>query len=149
MSTLSNALRTGLLGDKGVSELLTGGTLHAFSGPVPATADAALDIGGAHTLLVSINGGGGLNFKTPANGVLAKADAQTWSGTFLANGVPSFYRLCASGDTGATAGGATTYRLQGTAGGPTDGAELDVGANPVVSGNTVTLNVANIRQPSA
>lgn len=150
MSTLSNALRTALLGTQGVSELLDGGAIHVFSGPVPLSADDALDIGGTHTLLITINNGGsGVGFDTPANGVLPKDPAETWNGTFAASGAPSFYRFCAASDNGQAAGGASTYRIQGSAGGPLDAVELDLGANPVTSGNNVTLSVANIRQPSA
>lgn len=150
MSTLSNALRTALLGNQGVSELLTDGAIYVFSGPVPSNADDALDIGGSHTLLVVIqNGGDGVTFETPTNGVLPKNTGETWTGTFGASGTPSFYRFCAAGDTGVAAGSTSTYRIQGTAGGPLDAVELDLGANPVTNGNVVTLAVANIRQPSA
>lgn len=150
MSTLSNALRTAILGTQGVSELLVNGAIHVFAGPIPTNADDALDVGGAHTLLITIDAGGsGVTFDTPINGVLPKLSSETWGGTFVADGTPSFYRFCASGDDGEGAGGASTYRIQGTAGGPLDAVELDLGANPVTNGNSVTLAVANIRQPSA
>ncbi len=150
MSILSNALRTAILGTQGVSELLTGGVIHVFSGPIPATADEALDVGGAHTLLITVdNSGSGVSFDTPVNGVLPKLPSETWGGTFAASGAPTFYRWCAASDAGTAAGGASTYRVQGSAGGPLDAVEFDLGANPVTSGNSFTLSVANIRQPSA
>lgn len=150
MAKLTNALRTALLGTQGVSELLTNGKIYVFAGTVPNSADDALTMGSTHTLLAVIdNGGSGIHFNTPTNGVLSKLNSETWSGTFAASGTPSFYRLCASGDNGQGAGGAATYRIQGTAGGPNDAAEMDVGASPVTSGNSVTLNVGTIRQPAA
>lgn len=160
MAQLSNALRTAMLDTSGVSELLTGGAIYVFSGPVPANADAALDTTNDHTLLVVIDdGGSGLNFGTPANGVLPKDSGQTWSGVIDFVGAESgasslaatFYRFCASGDNGEGAGGSSTYRVQGTAGGPSDGAEMDVGSATLVDNgtNAVTLTVGNLRMPSA
>ncbi len=160
MAQLSNALRTAMLDTQGVSELLSEGKIYVFSGTVPANADAALDMVGTHTLLVVIsdNGGAdGLNFAAAASGVLAKDGSQTWKGTidftgFGAGGGPlgaTFFRFCAAGDNGQGAGGGSSYRIQGTAGGPTDGAEMDVGSSALVDNGTneVTLTVGNIRLP--
>lgn len=160
MAQLSNALRTQMLNDKGVSELLTGGSLFIFAGPVPANADAELDMVSDHTLLAVIDdSGGGLTFGTPANGVLSKSSGQTWSGLVDFVGAEAgagslaatFYRFCAAADDGQTAGGSSTYRVQGTAGGPSDAAEMDVGSATLVDNgtNTVTLTVGNLRMPSA
>lgn len=160
MAQLSNALRTAMLNSQGVSELLTDGKIYVFAGTPPANADTALDMASTHTLLVVIsdNGGAdGLDFSAPANGVLSKAGAQTWRGVIDFVGAQSaapnlgatFFRFCASGDNGQGAGGGTSYRIQGTAGGPTDGAELDVGSSALVDNgsNAVTLTVGNIRLP--
>lgn len=161
MSQLSSALRTAMLGTQGVSELLTNGKIYIFSGPVPATADAALDMGASHTQVAVISdagGSGGLTFETATNGVLSKLNSQTWQGTIAFDGAQSasanlpatFWRFCATGDTGRTAGGASTYRVQGTAGGPADGAEMDVGTAALIPNGTnkVTLTVGNIRLPA-
>lgn len=160
MAQLSNALRTAMLNSEGVSELLTGGKIYVFNGTVPANADAALDTVSVHTLLVVISddgGSGGLTFETAVNGVLAKETTQTWKGTIdfvgFNSAAPSlgatFFRLCAAGDDGEGAGDGTTYRIQGTAGGPTDAAEMDVGSSALVDNGTneVTLTVGNIRLP--
>lgn len=160
MAQLTNALRTKLLDSTGVSEALTGGSIFIFAGPVPASADAALDMDNDHTLLAIIDdSGGGLNFETPANGVLPKQTSQTWSGLVEFTGAEqasselsaTFYRFCAPADLGQGAGGSTTYRIQGTAGGPSDAAEMDVGSSSLVANgtNTVTLTVGNIRMPTA
>lgn len=160
MAQLSNALRTAMLESGGVSELLSDGKLYVYSGPVPTSADEPLDMDSLHTELVVItddDSGDGLDFETAANGVLSKAAGQVWKGTITFDGVDdgesslaaTFFRFCASGDDGRGAGDGTTYRIQGTAGGPTDGAELDVGASSLVDNgtNAVTLSVGNIRLP--
>lgn len=159
MAQITLGLRNALLGVNSVSSLLTGGAIYIFSGPVPATADAALDMTNTHTQLAVIEPSGGIAFENPANGLLPKQTSQVWEGTIAFEGAESgqsslpatFFRIAASGDTARTAGGNTTVRIQGTAGGPNDGGEMDVGAATLVANgtNTVTLTVGNIRMPSA
>jgi hypothetical protein len=89
--------------------------------------------------------------------VLAKETTQVWKGVIDFVGfnaaAPSlgatFFRFCASGDNGPAAGTGSSYRIQGTAGGPTDAAEMDVGSSALVDNGTneVTLTVGNIRLP--
>lgn len=124
------------------------GFLYVFAGPAPATADDALDLVAVHTEIVKISNNAtdtGLTFAAPAAGVLPKAAAEVWSGVIATSGfqgaevalAPTFYRLCAAGDNGRLAANASTgYRIQGTAGGPNSGAELQFGTATLTEGNT-------------
>lgn len=126
---------------------LDGGFLYIYSGPPPASADAALDMGSAHTQLVklSVNGDGstGLTFAAPVGPVMSKNSAESWEGLIAFDGAddgeselaPTFYRFCGTGDDGRSASGGP--RLQGTVGGPTSGANLVLGTD------TLTDNGAN------
>lgn len=137
----------GLANGMGLKEQFDGGLLYLFAGPVPETADAALDLVSQHTqvVVISVNSAGtGLTFDAPNLGVLGKAAAEVWSGVVELEGAasgestiaPTFYRFCAAGDDGRSAAGANTYRVQGAVGGPNSGAELQLGAADLVAGNT-------------
>lgn len=138
----------GLANGMGLKEQFDGGLLYLFAGPVPDTADAALDMVSQHTQVVAISvnsAGTGLTFDAPNLGVLGKAEAEVWSGVVELVGAqagagtlaPTFYRFCAAGDDGRGAANASTgYRVQGAVGGPNSGAELQLGATDLVEGNT-------------
>lgn len=146
MLKLSTATANGLANAIGLKEQLDGGKLYIFAGPVPETADEALDLVNDHTELcvITVNDSGtGLTFDAATNGVLGKAAAETWSGTCAFDGAdaatttlaPTFYRFCASGDNGrAAANTSTGYRVQGSVGGPNSGADLQLGANTLSDG---------------
>lgn len=126
---------------------LDAGFLYVYAGPEPATSDEALDLVTLHTELVkvSLSGGAtGLTFDAPVAGVLSKAVAETWTGTCVFDGVddatssltPTFYRFCKTGDNGRGAANATTGdRIQGSAGGPSSGADLQFGTATLTNGN--------------
>lgn len=122
---------------------LDGGTLYYFAGPVPADAGDALNMSGAHTQLVAMEG---LTFDAAVGPVLPKAASEEWSGLVEFDGVisgpgtatPTFYRFCASGDNGR--GASSGARLQGTIGGPSSSADIKLG-----DGTTVTDNGTNTR----
>lgn len=132
--TIATAVRTAL----------NGGFLYLYSGPVPATADEALDMVNDHTEIAmfseSDDGITGLTFDASVNGVLNKAAAEDWRATTSFDGADSaelnlawsFYRFCPSGDNGR--GAATGPRVQGTVGGPTSGADLVFGTNTIGNG---------------
>lgn len=144
---LSTAARNALLNGTGVKEQLDAGKLYLFSGPVPATADEALDMVASHTQAVVITNDGtstGLTFDAPSGGVLSKAAAEVWKGTVATDGVngalttitPTFYRFCAGSDNGrGVANSSTGYRIQGTVGGPNSGADLQLGQATLTEGN--------------
>ncbi|WP_234382776.1 hypothetical protein [Variovorax sp. PMC12] len=119
MLKLSTGLRNYMLDSGSLKAAMAGGEIRIYSGPVPATADAALS---GNTLLVTIkNGGSGINYDTTAaGGVLAKAPGETWSGTNAATGTATFFRHVLSADDGTLS--TSQKRIQGTLGtGGTDG----------------------------
>ena len=116
--------------------------LYLFAGAVPANADAALDMATTHTQVAIITNndtGTGVTFDTPTNENTSKAAAETWKGSPNFDGKDaalttltySFYRLCAAGDDGRAAG--TGSRVQGTVGGPSSGADLELGSATIAS----------------
>lgn len=109
-----------------IKTALDGGRMYWFSGAVPASAEAALDMVTEHTQLVEMtkNGDGvtGLTFDPPSGNSMLKASAEVWRGLIAFDGAEAaattltatFYRFCAAGDNGR--GAATGPRLQGTIG---------------------------------
>lgn len=139
MIRFSTALANALLATGSLKSLIDGGKLYVYSGPVPATGGEAID--GACVLLATVsNGGTGVTFDgSPANGVLKKTTAETWSATVAASGDAAFYRLCVGSDTGSAAEAAGDYRVQGSIG--TDASfDLELAAVALTSGNTLTLD---------
>lgn len=113
---------TGLLAHTAVTgskkAALDGGFLYYFSGPVPASADDAID--GSSVMLAKFSGAGdgvtGLTFEaTAADGVLTKTAAQAWQSSAAATGTATFARFCDSADAG-TAASTTAKRVQNTLG---------------------------------
>lgn len=136
----------------GMKAKLDGGRMYYFAGPVPASAEDALDMVNRHTRLVEFTvggAGGGLTFGQPNGGFLPKAEGEAWVGKVAFVGAnaaattltPTFYRFCAAGDDGS--GAATTPRVQGTIGGPSSSADIKLS-----DGATVTANGANTRSLS-
>lgn len=129
---------------------LDGGRLFFFAGPVPATAEEALDMATDHTQLVEMTEGGdgatGLTFDAPVDGAMVKAAAEEWTGLIAFDGAEdgettleaTFWRFCPAGDNGR--GVTTDVRLQGTIGGP--GASI-----PMVNAN-LTANGSNTQGAS-
>ena len=117
---LSTGLRNYMLSNQSLKDALDDGIISIYAGPPPATADAALDIGGDHTLLCvitdndqGIGAGQGIDFDTAAvDGVLSKAPAQVWSGTNVDTGVATFFRYTAQADDGTLS--TSQVRIQGT-----------------------------------
>jgi len=111
---LSTGLRNYMLSNQSLKDALDDGIISIYAGPPPATADAALDIGGDHTLLCVITDNDqGIDFDTAAvDGVLSKAPAQVWSGTNVDTGVATFFRYTAQADDGTLS--TSQVRIQGT-----------------------------------
>lgn len=128
-----------------LKDALDGGRMYWFNGPVPASADDALDMGSDHTQLVEMTESGdgvtGLTFEAPSGTAMLKAGGETWSGLIAFDGAndsettleATFYRFCAEGDDGR--GAATGPRLQGTIGPP--------GSNIPMTSNELTANAVN------
>jgi hypothetical protein len=97
---------------------LDSGFIFLFSGPVPASADDAVDGTTVSLVKISVGGDGttGLTFEaTATGGVLTKTAAEAWKGTIATTGTATFFRFCEAGDAG-TATSTTAKRVQGTVG---------------------------------
>ena len=121
---ISTGLANHIMATDDVASGLNGGVIKIYGAAtsqvdadalVPATANAAI---GAALLLVTIsNNGAGTGItmdSTPVSGVLYKATGETWLGTVVASGYPSFYRYSAIADAGASS--TTEKRVQGSVG---------------------------------
>ncbi len=152
MLILSTGLRNAMLGTSGFKTALAAGILYIYDGAQPASADAAV----TGTLLAKITVGSGafafgsatngLDFDSPADGVIEKAAAETWSGVGLADGTAGWFRLMGNvSDAGGTS--TTLARLDGSVG--TSGADLNLGSVAIRTGATVTIDVFQFTLPES
>lgn len=145
MALKSTGLSTYVAVTGSIKAGLDSGFLYLFSGPVPASADAAID--GSSVMLVKISNGGdgttGLTFSaTATGGVLTKTSSETWEGTVAATGTATFYRFCESGDAG-TGASTTAKRIQGTVG-TTVASEGVLVSTSLTSGNNQTISLFQV-----
>ena len=127
-TSISPELLGQLLGSGGFKETMDGSEFRLYAGLVPGNAGDSI---GAATLLCTIkNGASGVTFDAGTPGVLLKPAAETWQGTNVASGTPSFYRLVKPADTGAAS--TSDVRVQGSVG--VVGADLNISAGALVSG---------------
>lgn len=141
----STGLRNKLLDTGSLKSVLNLGLIKIYSGPVPATADAALDAG--NTLLCTISNndtGTGLTLDVAAAGVLPKPAAEVWKGVNAATGTATFYRHVAAGDDGTLS--TSQARLQGSIG--LAGAELNLSSVNLVAAATQTIDYYVVSLPS-
>lgn len=145
MIKLSTGLREELAVAGALKDVLDGGFLRLYSGPVPADADAALS---GVTLLNEISAGGTgtpLNFEgTAPGGVLVKSVAETWTGDNLAGGTPTFFRYVLSGDAGDASSSAV--RFQGSAGAL--GSDMFISVLPLVDEAPLSFSVFQLTLPA-
>lgn len=146
--TLRNAMATA------IGTALTGGKIYIYSGTAPVDANTALSLGATHTELAIISddgGSGGLTFETAAVGVLAKESTQTWredNATFdgfdtaTTTQTPTFFRFCEDGDNGRGVGTGLA-RIQGTVGGPSSSADLQLAETTITDGDPVVVGAAS------
>ena len=148
----STGLRNGMLNATGLKEAFANGTLKLFSGPQPASADAAEQ----GTLLCQITlacgaftpgvGTNGINFDAPVSAVIDKAAAETWSGTAVAAGTLGWFRF--QGNAADAGGSSTTLsRIDGTIG--TSGADLNLANITMEVGTPVSISEAQFTFPAA
>lgn len=116
----STALANAVMVTGSLRSLITGGFLYFFSGPVPDTADEAIDGAAALVGKVTESGDGttGLTFESVAtNGVLVKETTEQWKTTYVATDDITFFRFGVGADDCEGVAHATTgHRLQGTVG---------------------------------
>jgi hypothetical protein len=145
-ASLSTPLRNYLADTGSLSDALNLCFLYFYDGPVPVSADDAIDVG-SNLLCTMSSGGTGGTWGTAVNGALPKTAAETWDGEITHSGTPTFLRICISTDDGS--GAVTTERRwQCTAGGAgTDCPFTD----PVFVDNDANrkgLDIAELRIPA-
>ena len=145
MAKFSTGLRNGMLSGLSLKAALDGGSLRLFSGPVPATADAAA----TGTVLMSLTVGGdgttGLTFGSAADGVISKSEAEVWATSAVdTSGTISYFRFVSSTDNDENS--TTKARIQGTAG--IVGTDLVLTSTEVTAGQPWTLNYFNVALPT-
>lgn len=148
----STGLRNKVLDTSPLRTVLNLGFIKIYSGPVPATADAALT--GSNTLLCTLsvnNTGTGLTFDTAASsGIIAKNPSEVWSGTNGAGGTyvgtqtATFYRHVTASDDGTLS--TTQPRLQGEIG--LAGKELNLTSVNLISGAPQALDYYVVALPT-
>lgn len=134
----STGLRDFLLSTGSLRDALDGTVLRIYSGPIPASADAAL---AGNTLLCVItkdgDGESGLTLAPEAGGgQITKNSSEVWEGEVLANGEATFFRqefLTDAGDASSSA-----IRLQGTVG--VVGEDMNLSSTNFVVGDSRRIN---------
>lgn len=149
---LSTGLRNGMLNATGFTEAFNDGTIYVYSGPQPATADAAVQ--GTLLLQVTVNNGAwaagsptnGLGFDAPASGVISKAAAEVWRGLGVATGTAGWFRLVGNA---ADAGGSSTTlpRLDGTV--AVSGGDMNMSSISIVTSAPTTVDVFQFTLPAS
>ena len=140
----------GAIGGGSLYDVLDLGFLMIYSGPVPATADAAID--GANTLLVTISNAStatGLKFEDDAvTGGLAKLNTEVWSGVVATSGVATFYRHIGAAEKAGVIGDLSTTkpRLQGEIG--VYGKELNLTSTTLTAAGTQTVDYYYVGLPT-
>lgn len=125
---------------------LDNGFLRLYSGPVPASADDAIDGSSVELCIISAGGDGstGLTFAAPASdGILVKTSGEVWSGTVEATGTATFWRFCEAGDDG-SAVSTTAKRMQGTVG-TTVASEGVLPSVSLTQGNTQDIDLFQVQ----
>lgn len=139
---LANHLATG----GSLKSAVDGKVIRVYAGPVPASADAAIDPA-AHTLLCTLSkddGGDGLTMDGEAvGGVIGKSRTEAWLGTNTDSGVAAFFRFTATDDDGAAS--VTAIRIQGTVG--LANADFLVGDTVCATGDQMRCDSCNMGIP--
>lgn len=141
---LSTAFREGILGRSSFDDLMNYGSIRIFSGPQPATADAAEQ----GTLLGVVTAGGGAwSAGSPDNGLiytrnglyLVNDATQQWLFTALASGTAGWFRVVGNAaDTGGN--DITACRIDGAIGGTSDGKEMQWDSTTLSAGQLYSLD---------
>jgi len=125
------------------------GVMKIYTGSQPADADDAPT--GTCLLIISVASGAvtkgtstnGLEFDAPVDGVLGKADADTWSDAGLQTGTAGWFRFY----TNEIDEGGNGCNFDGAVG--TSGAELNLSSTSIVSGATTTIDEFEVTLPAS
>jgi hypothetical protein len=142
---LSTGLRQALLGTQDFQAEFALSFINIYTGTQPSGADDAA----TGTLLATIYSDGaavGLSFDAPVAGTVAKAVAQTWSGTAGAEGTAGWFRLFEA--TGNPAIQSTTEsRIDGNV--ATSGANMNMSNTFIANGAVQTISTFAITMPGS
>ena len=142
---LSTGLRTKMLNGGatgGIKGALDGGNINIYSGPQPLIADT----GATGTLLATVSvAGAGLTFDAAVAGAIAKAAAEDWGYTGLANGTAGWFRFFpAAGDPSTTS--ATEARIDGSI--ASSGRDMRVATVSIVIGAPNAVHIFKLTLPA-
>lgn len=146
---LSTGLVNKLMDTSPFKTLFAAGFIDIYSGTRPTLANDAPPANAVKLATIYSNGTSlGINFDTSAaNGVLAKALAETWScASILATGTAAWFRLREASDPG-TALSTTACRVDGTVG--TSGADMNLTSTSFAAGAPLTINSGQFTLPVA
>lgn len=145
---LSTGMRNKLL-DGGATGGIKGsfnlGFMAILTGSQPTSPDDAAT--GTRLGTVSVNGSGtGITFDSAAAGIIAKAVAEAWKFTGLADGTAGWFRLYQAADT-ITNVSTTVARIDGAIG--SSGADLNLSNLSITTGQVNTVDTFTITMPGA
>lgn len=142
---LSTGAVNKVLGTGSLKSVFTACFLDVYSGPRPASADAAAT-GTKLATIYSDNGdvGVGLGWGTAADGELPKASGETWSGPVLAAGTAGWFRIREAGDAG-TGASTTAARIDGSV--AAVGGDLTLGVLTLAAGAPFVINSFSVVLP--
>lgn len=143
----STGYRNARLDGSGFKQAMAGCVLKLYTGPEPASADAAA----TGTKLVTYTKDGaadaGLELGTASGGSISKASGQTWSGLPTSSGTANYFRWEMPDDDGTLSGDA--IRVQGKAGLNSDPtADLGLSSLAIVANAPQSIDSANITEPA-
>lgn len=125
-----------------------------FAGPVPGTAGEALDMVNDHTQVAKLtdgnNGTSALGWGSVAGNLLPLDSGVNAEGTIAFSGaeagestlVPTFFRIHGTSDD-PTADASGVLRIQGTLGGPSSGADIELGSASVTDNGSNTVGLSS------
>ena len=116
-----------------------------YSGARPASPNDAAT--GTKLARITAAAGARLHFAAAAvDGVIAKAAAETWQATGLANGAAGYFRLVTDSDDGSTTS-TTAVRVDGTI--AVSGSDMDMTSTAVALGAPLLINSATFTMPKS
>lgn len=131
---ISTGLANALLDTAPLKTAMTGAEIRLYSGPVPSSADDALDATNNVLLGTYKNAGAGVTFAaTATNASITKNASEAWTGNGVADGTATFIRHVFPADDGTAS--TTAKRIQATC--ALAGADIDMTTTSVVTGTAL------------
>lgn len=141
MIKFSTGLRNGMLAVGPLRTQLANSEIRIYAGPVPLSADSALDVGNTLLVTIKVEGTGQLNFEAAAvDGAITKELDDLWNGVAVATGTATFFRHVLPSDTGVAS--TSAVRIQGNCG--PAGSDLNLSSTGITLGATQTIDYYQI-----